>query len=180
MYSANKKVKMALAALLKRQNEIKSLSEQLLPKFTRTGDASRKEAYFGKRLTELRKIWDEFEENNVAIEEIETTSDDRKSYEDKQIYKTVIEALKVAKETYENAFKEKFPDKKLADFFDPQEALNKTIIIHDHDDGKKNELIKKTYTVRGSMVTDLGTKIMANIDIMTTVIELEYELGKMT
>lgn len=167
---------MALNALLKRQAEIKKAAVDLEKKFAKVSEANRKESYFTRRLGELKAIWNEFEENNVAIEECEGTSEEREIYETDGTYKKVTDLMKKAKAMYETAYKQKFPEKPLVDIFDEREKPNRTILVQ--DDEKNEELTRKTFTVRSAMVIELGNKIMSKIDDLNTVIELDHELGK--
>lgn len=68
---------MALNTLLKRQAEIKATAEALEGKFKKVSDANRKVNYFKKRMQELRELSDEFEDNDVAIDELQEESPER-------------------------------------------------------------------------------------------------------
>lgn len=149
---------MALNALLKRQAEIKTIVTGLGDKFKEVSDANRKETYFSKRLNELKSMWDEFEDNHVAIEEIDETTAERLIYEDDNGYKSVLELMKKAREMYETAYTLKFPNSPPIGVLDEREKPpNRTILVQ--DEGKKTELIRKTYAVRASMLTELGTRM---------------------
>lgn len=167
-----------MKALLKRQAEIEEVAGNLERKFGKVSDANRKESYFKRRLGELKKLTDEYEENHVALMEIDETSDERKAFDTGETYEKVMETLKKAKWMYEAAYEVKFPEKPLEEIFGEGEQPNRTIIIQ--DDEKIVQLTRKTYAVRSEMVTDLRTKIMAKIDQLNTIIELDYELDKMT
>lgn len=177
--------KMAMNALLRRQTEIKAIVDELESKFGKVGDAARKETYFEKRLVELKEWWKEFEVNHVAIEELKSTAAEFVAYVADATYEKTLQKMHAAKKMYEEAYNAKFPGNPLPDIFGEQEEQfeknvnnhNTTIIVQDNK--KLEQIAKKTFVLRSTTVTDMGSKILARIGDLDSTIELGHELRKM-